>query len=143
MEEASLVQQILSAPVTKDIGLGAIVTLVIVSIIRGWLTPAAVVKQLIAAKDSIIASKDLTILQFSERLALLTTRGDEYKATVDKQMELITKLTDQNGELLDGSAAANHYFNELARITSAASNVGPRSGDGPQDPRGGSNVGTS
>lgn len=142
MEDISLVQQFLSAPVTKDIGLGAIVTLVMISIIRGWLTPSAIVKQLLAVKDQIIAAKDELIVELTARVAILTTRGDEYKAINDKQMELIAKLTDQNGELLDGSAAANHYFNELSRITAEASTVAPTTGDRP-NARGGPDVGTS
>ncbi len=113
-------QNILSAPSTQGVALGAIVTLVIVSIIRGWLLPSAIVKQMIALKDKVIES-------LQQQLTQALARGDEYKATVETQIALIERLTDQNGKLITSGDAADHYFKELARVTRGASD-GPHSG---------------
>lgn len=111
---------ILNAKSTQSVALGGIVTLVILSIIRGWLLPSAIVKQMIAFKDKIIEGKDRIINELEARLAASVSRGDAYKDTVDQQLALIAKLTDQNGKLITSGDAADHYFRELARVTQKA-----------------------
>lgn len=102
----TLVGQVLSSNLAKDLGLAALVSFAILSVLRGWLVPRATVRTLLEAKDKVISG--------------LETQHAKDQETVGILSHALDATSGQNSKLIAGNEAANHYFSELARVTGRA-----------------------
>lgn len=91
----------ISNPATNQVALGAVVTLVIVSLIRGWLVPRSVMEDRIRDKD--------------ERIAALEKERDLWQKAHSISEEGRAVLKAQNGELIRGQEIANRFM-DSARV---------------------------
>jgi hypothetical protein len=81
------------------IPLGAIVTLVVISLIRGWLVPRSVLQERIADKD--------------RQIEALAKERDDWKAAYHVSVESRLEVVRQNGELIDGAETTNRLIESL------------------------------
>lgn len=79
--------------------LGAIVTLVVVSLIRGWLVPRAIVQERIKDKDA--------------QIEALAKERDDWKTAYMKSEEARGVLSGQNGDLISGAETTNRLMESL------------------------------
>lgn len=89
---------IFSAP-TAQVGLGALVTFMVLSLIRGWVVPRSVLVDRIADKQSQIDN--------------LVKERDDWKEAYNKKAEINAELLKQNGALLDGAETTNKLLDAL------------------------------
>jgi len=89
----------LAQPGTNQVALGALVTLMVVSLLRGWVVPRAVLIDRIADKDAQIAN--------------LVKEKDEWKAAYTKSEEGRAELTKQNSTLVEGGETAAKLMETL------------------------------
>jgi hypothetical protein len=83
----------------NQIGLGAIVTLMIVSILRGWIIPRSVHLDRISDKD--------------KQIVALGKERDNWKEAYEKSAEAKRELIQQNSALIDGADTTNHLLDSL------------------------------
>ncbi len=82
-----------------QIGLAALVTLTIVSILRGWIIPRSVLTDRMADKDA--------------QIALLVTERDDWKSAFQKKAEEAAELLRQNSNLIAGADTTNRLIESL------------------------------
>lgn len=110
IEEGKAVDPILafvSNPATNQVALGAVVTLVIVSLIRGWLVPRSVMEDRVKDKDL--------------RIAGLEKERDAWHTAHNISEEGRAELKSQNGELIRGQEIANRFMDSARAYFDKAS----------------------
>lgn len=83
----------------SSIGLGTLVTMMIISILRGWVVPRSVHIDRIADKDT--------------QLASLLKEKDSWRDSSLKKDEVIVELTSQVHDLIDGADTTNRLMESL------------------------------
>ena len=89
----------LAQPGTNQVALGALVTLMVVSLLRGWVVPRAVMVDRIADKDA--------------QILLLTSERDTLREAYAKSEEGRAELTRQNSALVEGGETTNRLIETL------------------------------
>lgn len=84
---------------TNQIALGAIVTFMVVSVLRGWVVPRSVLSDRIADKDRQIAD--------------LAKERDDWKHAHAISEQGRAKLKEQNGELISGAQTTNQLMESM------------------------------
>lgn len=94
---------LLSALPLNTIGIGGLCTLAVISLWRGWIVPAPLMRELIKMRD--------------DRIAELAAERDDYKAAVTLKDESLRTLSGQNTELLELAKTGNALMRALASAT--------------------------
>lgn len=89
----------LATPSPSQIGLGGIVTVMILSILRGWIIPRSVHLDRVQDKDA--------------QLQALAAERDTWRLAYEKSAEVKAELIDQNKELIKGADTTNRLMDSL------------------------------
>lgn len=92
----------ISQPIVVQTGATGILLFVVVSILRGWLVPRAVLVDRMKDKDEIIARQDVVIADLRTALALSEAGRAE--------------ISNQNGSLIQGQENMNRFVDEFHRF---------------------------
>lgn len=79
--------------------LGAIVTFVVISLLRGWLVPRRIYIDRISDKDA--------------QIKALVIERDDWKAAAERRDTVTLELTSQNKDLIDGSETTLRLMESL------------------------------
>jgi hypothetical protein len=99
----------ISQPIIIQTGATGILVLVIISILRGWLVPRAVLVDRMKDKDDIIARQQIEI----ERWVAAHTTSEAGRA----------ELKDQNSKLIAGQESQNRFIDEFHRYFGTRENL--------------------
>lgn len=91
--------QLLSTIDPTQVGLGALVTVMIISILRGWVVPKSVHTDRIKDKDT--------------QILALSGERDDWKFAAEKSAEARAELMKQNSDLIDGADTTNRLLESL------------------------------
>lgn len=83
----------------NQIGLGGLVTVMIVSILRGWVVPRSVHMDRMSDKDG--------------QITALSKERDDWKEAFQKSEETKTELTHQNSDLISGADTTTRLMDSL------------------------------
>lgn len=82
-----------------QVGLGAIVTIVIFAILRGWLLPVGIHKDRVADKD--------------KQIEALAKERDDWKLAFQNEAAASAVTRQQNSDLIDGAETTNRLMESL------------------------------